>query len=145
MIMAPRRKGSRRSRSGAGAVTKIALIWLIARVRLSVAESLAHFRSRIISTFSPPDFGITVSVPEIQVMAVGLRINGVVLAQSATPGSIRAIDLHDGEASVNKFAADPCSEGGGAFRGEQGGCAEGLIPADQLVIPLAGGVNLICV
>lgn len=69
MIRALRRRGSSRSRSGAGAVTRIALIWLIARVRLSVAESLAHLKSRIISTFSPPDFGITVAEPEIQDLA----------------------------------------------------------------------------
>ena len=96
-IRALRRNGSRRSRSGAGAITWIALIWLIARVRLSLAESLA---------------------------------------QSASHGSTRAIELHDGKASINKLAAEPSTEGAGAFPGKKGGVAELLGPADQLVIPL---------
>jgi hypothetical protein len=42
--------GSNCSRKPAGAVTKIALIWLMALVRLLEAESLLPLRSRIIST-----------------------------------------------------------------------------------------------
>jgi hypothetical protein len=61
------------------------------------------------------------------------------LAQSASRGSVRAIELHDGEASINKLAAEPSTEGAGAFHGKQGGVAELLGPGDQLVIPLAGG------
>ena len=53
-------------RSAAGAVSTIALIWLIARVRLSVAESLATLSRRIISTFWSPALGVTVAEPAIQ-------------------------------------------------------------------------------
>lgn len=52
-----------------------------------------------------------------------------------------AVDLHDGETSVNKLAAEPSTEGADAFHGKQGGVAELLGPADKLVIPLAAGGN----
>jgi hypothetical protein len=60
-----------RSRRAAGAVTRSALIWLIAQVLPSVAESLATYccaeadglSIRIISTWSAPVLGVAVSVP----------------------------------------------------------------------------------
>ena len=60
-----------RSRRAAGAVTRSALIWLIAQVLPSVAESLATYccaeadgySIRIIFTWSAPVLGVAVAVP----------------------------------------------------------------------------------
>jgi len=105
-------------------------------VRLSVAESLAHFRSRIISTISPPDFGITVAEPEIQDLAAASA------SMASSLPSRRRVDLSGRLTATTGKPASISSQQSAAPKepvpslANRGGVAELLGPADQFVIPL---------
>ena len=51
----------------------------------------------------------------------GLRINGVVFAQSATGGWIRVLDRHDRQASSEMQPVKPCTEQPGSLVSNQSG------------------------
>lgn len=128
-------------RTSAGAVRTNAFIWFMACVRAFSAESLATFRTRIISTLRVPDFGEPWAPPARTARAAASASMGSLLPSlpRRSRESIGTADLDDRVATTGEEAGQTGPKRAGAFDTESSDLAHASGPSFKARI--AGGTG----